>query len=136
MYLGHVVEVGETEPLFETPRHPYTQALLSSVLAPDPAARGKLRLLQGEIPSPVNLPPICPFASRCPVVSDRGRVENPPLLEVDTRHFAACFRAHEHRGEFIDWFEVAAARSPGDTTMPTGADEAGTSDSELARRVP
>lgn len=108
MYLGHLVEVARTEPLFESPRHPYTQALLSSVLVPDPARRGRTKLLQGEIPSPVDLPPVCPLSSRCPVVFDRCRMEMPALLEVDQEHLAACFRSHEERGRFVDWFAEGA----------------------------
>ncbi len=125
MYLGHVVELGETRSVFTAPRHPYTQALLSAVLLADPAARGKIKLLQGEIPSPVNLPPICPFASRCPVAVERCRAEMPPLLEVASRHQVACFRSHERQGAFVDWFELAeAGRNGGQgTTQPA---EAGT----------
>jgi oligopeptide transport system ATP-binding protein len=107
MYLGHIVEMGDVQSIFDSPRHPYTQALLSSVLVADPAARGKVRLLQGEIPSPVDLPPICPLATRCPVMFERCRGERPVLAEIDPGHSAACFRAHERSHEFVDWFEVA-----------------------------
>lgn len=63
---GHIVEIGTKRSLFSSPRHPYMQALLSAVLVADPGARGKIDLLSGETPSPVNLPPIFQFVSRCP----------------------------------------------------------------------
>jgi oligopeptide/dipeptide ABC transporter ATP-binding protein len=122
MYLGHVVELGETASVFDSPRHPYTQALLSAVLTADPAARGRIKLLQGEIPSPVNLPAICPFASRCPVAFDRCRAEKPTLLETTARHRVACFRAHERPEEFVDWFELAPASVNGAASPGQSAD--------------
>jgi oligopeptide/dipeptide ABC transporter ATP-binding protein len=108
MYLGHLVELGETASVFSAPRHPYTQALLSAVLVADPTARGRVKLLQGEIPSPVNLPPICPFASRCPVAVERCRAQAPALLPAATGHSVACFRSEEHGGAYVDWFELVA----------------------------
>jgi oligopeptide/dipeptide ABC transporter ATP-binding protein len=114
MYLGHLVEVGETEAVFDSPRHPYTQALLSSVLIPDPAERGKPRLLQGEIPSPVNLPPICPLASRCPVVFQPCRKEDPALLDIGSGHRVACFRVHHQPDQFVDWFEQSELEARAD----------------------
>jgi oligopeptide/dipeptide ABC transporter ATP-binding protein len=110
MYLGHIVEIGTTLSVFSSPRHPYTQALLSAVLIADPAARGKIHLLSGEIPSPVNLPPICPFVSRCPVAIDRCFSEAPRLADVVPQHAVACFRAEATGGEFVDWFEEPAGR--------------------------
>jgi oligopeptide/dipeptide ABC transporter ATP-binding protein len=104
MYLGNIVEIGTTRSVFSSPRHPYTQALLSAVLVADPGARGKIHLLSGEIPSPVNLPPICPFVSRCPVAIDRCRTEAPRLAEVVPQHAVACFRVEAIGGDFVDWF--------------------------------
>jgi oligopeptide/dipeptide ABC transporter ATP-binding protein len=109
MYLGHVVEIGTTQSVFTSPRHPYTQALLSAVLVADPAARGRIRLLSGEIPSPINLPSICPFASRCPVPIERCRLEPPNLGAIEPHHQVACFRVEQRGGAFVDWFEPNVA---------------------------
>jgi oligopeptide/dipeptide ABC transporter ATP-binding protein len=89
MYLGAVVEdlPHPTAP----PRHPYTAALMASTFAPDPTHRRSLAPLTGEIPSPFNLPPGCAFATRCPNVSDRCRIETPPLVADAAGHALACF---------------------------------------------
>jgi oligopeptide/dipeptide ABC transporter ATP-binding protein len=80
MYLGKLVEVGETEELFRAPIHPYSRALLSSVLYPDPAQRHSPFLLSGEIPSPIDLPTGCALHTRCPMATaDCARIE--PALE-------------------------------------------------------
>jgi peptide/nickel transport system ATP-binding protein len=80
MYLGKLVEVGETEELFHAPIHPYSRALLSSVLYPDPAQRHSPFLLSGEIPSPIDLPSGCALHTRCPMATaDCARIE--PVLE-------------------------------------------------------
>ncbi len=95
LYLGTVVEEGATEPLFETPAHPYTQALLSAHLPPDPAVAVQRHLLEGEVPSPIDLPPGCRFAGRCPVALKPCRAALPPLEAVPagpTSHRAACIR--------------------------------------------
>ncbi|MFC4944557.1 ABC transporter ATP-binding protein [Pseudonocardia sp. GCM10023141] len=81
MYLGRLVEQGTREAVFDTPRHPYTQALLSAAPLADPREqRARQRvLLSGEIPSPTDPPPGCRFHTRCPVAQDRCRVEVPEL---------------------------------------------------------
>jgi peptide/nickel transport system ATP-binding protein len=80
MYLGKLVEVGETEELFRAPIHPYSRTLLSSVLYPDPAQRHSPFLLSGEIPSPIDLPSGCALHTRCPMATaDCARIE--PVLE-------------------------------------------------------
>ena len=93
LYSGHLVEYAPTGRVYENPIHPYTEALLSSVPIPDPAVqkrRGRI-VLQGEIPNPIDPPPGCRFASRCPLVEDRCRTETPRLEEKAPGHFAACF---------------------------------------------
>ncbi len=88
MYLGAVVEI-LPDPR-AAPRHPYTEALMRSGFAPDPARRRDLAPLQGEIPSPFALPAGCAFASRCRRASDRCRAERPALSD-DSAHPVACF---------------------------------------------
>lgn len=93
MYLGQIVEQADRVTLFTNPRHPYTKALLEAV----PSVHGKKRdrrqsvRLVGDPPSPINLPKACRFASRCPSVQDRCRVEVPPLNEHENGHKVACF---------------------------------------------
>jgi len=93
LYAGKLVEIAPTHALYDSPLHPYTEALLSSVPIPDPPLQRARRriVLQGEIPNPVNPPPGCRFQTRCPLVEDRCRVENPPLEEKKPGHWAACF---------------------------------------------
>lgn len=95
MYLGRLVETAPTRTLFSTPRHPYTQALLSAIPSLDPDDRGKAQKLEGEIPSPTNPPPGCKFQTRCPVAIDRCRVEEPVLESAGTEHQVACHRWQE-----------------------------------------
>jgi oligopeptide/dipeptide ABC transporter ATP-binding protein len=90
MYLGRVVELAETDALFANPQHPYTEALLSAVPIPDPTLRRKRIILAGDVPSPIKPPLGCRFHTRCPYAFDRCRVEEPKLIEVAPRHFAAC----------------------------------------------
>ena len=90
MYLGKVVELAETRALFSAPRHPYTEALLAAVPIPNPGRKRERVILQGEVPSPVNLPPGCAFHTRCPIAEDRCRREAPPLRPVGAGHRVAC----------------------------------------------
>lgn len=93
LYLGAVAEYAAAETLFENPQHPYTQALVSAHLPADPHARVRRHILEGEVPSPVNLPPGCTFASRCPVARDDCRTTRPKLLpNGDHGDLAACLR--------------------------------------------
>ena len=94
LYLGSVVEYAPTAQVFAGAAHPYSQALMSAHLPADPEAVLRRHVLQGEIPSPINLPPGCSFASRCPVAVERCRVETPRLDAVggDAAHRAACLR--------------------------------------------
>jgi len=90
MYLGEVVEVGDTETLFQTPLHPYTQALLRAAPSMDPTDRGKSVSLTGELPSPLSPPPGCRFHTRCPNVTDRCRIERPILASKPGGQRVAC----------------------------------------------
>ncbi|CAH1662186.1 putative peptide ABC transporter ATP-binding protein y4tS [Hyphomicrobiales bacterium] len=92
LYLGRVVEVGTGPAIFATPQHPYTQALLSAYLPPDPRESRHRIVLKGEIPSPINLPPGCSFGSRCPLVREDCRVLLPELRTAGPRQLAACTR--------------------------------------------
>ena len=92
MYLGEVVEVAPNERLFFDPGHPYSRALLSAAPTLETRRyRPEDCLLEGEPPSPIDLPPGCAFASRCPHAFDRCRVENPVLRDRGGRALAACF---------------------------------------------
>jgi len=90
MYLGRIVERGRTADIFERPLHPYTVALLSAVPVADPARRRTRIVLGGDVPSPLDPPPGCPFHPRCPVVMDRCRTEVPPLRDVGGGHSYVC----------------------------------------------
>jgi oligopeptide/dipeptide ABC transporter ATP-binding protein len=92
MYLGRVVELADAATLYREPRHPYTQALLSAVPVPDPAAKKKRIILQGDVPSPLRPPPGCAFHPRCPV-KDKPEAcsKEVPLLEIKKNgSLAAC----------------------------------------------
>lgn len=96
MYLSQVVEIGPLDEVFAAPKHPYSRALLDSVLRLDPRHRRREHppqfQLQGEIPSPVDLPPACYLASRCPMVLDRCRAERQDLLPIIPGHEVRCWR--------------------------------------------
>ena len=97
MYLGHIVETGPSGLLYRHPLHPYTQGLLSAVPIPDPkTARQKQRIvLEGEIPTPINPKPCCPFATRCPKATEKCFQAMPPTVEVEGRQ-VACFLYSEN----------------------------------------
>ena len=93
MYLGSIVEITDRQTLYSQPLHPYTHALMSAVPVPDPqveATRERI-VLQGDLPSPINLPTGCVFNTRCFRAQDRCRVEAPPLVEFSPGHQVACF---------------------------------------------
>jgi oligopeptide/dipeptide ABC transporter ATP-binding protein len=93
MYLGSIVEITDRQSLYTQPLHPYTHALMSAVPVPDPqveATRERI-VLQGDLPSPINLPTGCVFNTRCFRAQDRCRVEAPPLQEFSPGHQVACF---------------------------------------------
>jgi oligopeptide/dipeptide ABC transporter ATP-binding protein len=95
MYLGQIVETAPRTELFDSPRHPYTKALLSAAVVADPRAMRARQpiLLEGDIPSPLEPPPGCRFHTRCPLheqSSPRSEEETPELQEVAPGHLVAC----------------------------------------------
>jgi oligopeptide/dipeptide ABC transporter ATP-binding protein len=92
MYLGHIVEQAPTAAIMADPRHPYTRALMSAVLSPDPTRRLPRNLMVGEIPSAINPRRECPFYSRCPIRLDRCLDDVPAMAAVGSEHGAACLR--------------------------------------------
>jgi oligopeptide transport system ATP-binding protein len=90
MYLGRIVELARSDDLYARPLHPYTQALLASAPVADPDAPVRPPALAGDVPSPLDPPIGCRFASRCPMVMDVCRQVDPLLTEVEPEHWAAC----------------------------------------------
>lgn len=90
MYLGFVVETAPKELLYKTPMHPYTEALLSAVPIPDPTLHKERIILDGDIPSTINLPKGCPFAARCKKCKPECLERRPETKEVEPGHFVAC----------------------------------------------
>ena len=95
MYLGSIVETAPSKELFATPRHPYTKALLSAIPSLDPDDRGKVQKLEGEIPSPANVPSGCRFHTRCPIAHEDCRSDVPAWRELGPEHMVACHYADE-----------------------------------------
>ena len=95
MYVGKLVEVADTETLYSSPLHPYTEALLGAVPHPDPDYRGHRTLLAGEIANPANPPSGCYFHPRCPYAVDECSREEPELRELQPGHFVKCHLAEE-----------------------------------------
>jgi oligopeptide/dipeptide ABC transporter ATP-binding protein len=95
MYVGRIVEIAPTESLFSTPRHPYTEALLSAVPVPDPRRRAQRIVLEGEVADPSDPPAGCHFHPRCRYATDRCRLETPGLQEIAPGHTVRCLRAKE-----------------------------------------
>src|SRR5574340_240605 len=114
LYLGRILEEGASRAVFRTPRHPYSVGLLSAVLLPSPGLRRETTfVLQGEIPSPLNLPPGCPLATRCPFRIARCSSEFPAAETVVPQHVVHCFRheevaAREHAADTFEQFQRAA----------------------------
>ena len=97
MYLGSLVEIADSEDIYIKNRHPYTKALLSAIPIADPTIERERKriLLQGDVPSPVNLPQGCNFCNRCPYATQLCKEKKPKLREIEPGHFTACHRAEE-----------------------------------------
>jgi oligopeptide/dipeptide ABC transporter ATP-binding protein len=102
MYVGRIVELAETDELFNAPKHPYTAALLSAAPEPDPRMRTRRLMLQGEVANPAAPPGGCYFHPRCPHAVDVCRRETPAWREVAPGHWAACHRADELKLAGVD----------------------------------
>ena len=119
MYLGRVAEVGTREQIFAAPRHPYTQALLSSAPVPDPIEQRRRRrvVLSGELPSQLDPPTGCRFHTRCPLAEERCRTEVPELRQVpgagpDGRPLVACHLvADDGTGPDVRNIDAAGSRA-------------------------
>jgi oligopeptide/dipeptide ABC transporter ATP-binding protein len=114
MYLGQIVETARTAELFADPKHPYTQALLSAAVVPDPVVqRTRTRVvLHGDIPSPIEPPSGCRFRTRCPLEhrsAPRSHEEEPPLVDMGRGHFVACHLVRPGRNDarVVDVAELA-----------------------------
>ena len=97
MYLGNLVELAESENLYEKPLHPYTKALLSAIPVADPdvqKSRNRIKL-EGEVPSPIDPKPGCRFVERCQYAQEQCRIINPELEEIEPGHYVACLRVRE-----------------------------------------
>jgi oligopeptide transport system ATP-binding protein len=94
MYLGKIVELTDRYTLYNDPKHPYTQALLSAVPIPDPFVEEERRriILEGDVPSPANPPKGCNFNTRCPVAMDICKESDPEFKDIGGEHWVACFR--------------------------------------------
>jgi oligopeptide/dipeptide ABC transporter ATP-binding protein len=113
MYLGAIVESGETEELFARPSHPYTRALLAAVPKLQPGSRQRTPALPGDPPSPLHLPRGCRFHTRCPRAEAICAREAPPLREIAPGHLAACHFAEELWRAGLPAESREAPRAPG-----------------------
>jgi peptide/nickel transport system ATP-binding protein len=97
MYLGRIVELADTQSVYDDPQHPYTEALLSAIPKPDPRQRLTRERItfHGELPDPSNPPPGCPFHTRCAYARDVCATDKPPLRPVKDGHLAACHFSEE-----------------------------------------
>ena len=95
MYLGHIVEQGPADAIYENPQHPYTQSLISAIPEIDPQKRKQRIILKGDLPSPADPPTGCPFHTRCPVAQEACKNTKPQYREVGKEHYASCLLLDE-----------------------------------------
>ncbi|MGG3564452.1 dipeptide ABC transporter ATP-binding protein [Neobacillus rhizosphaerae] len=93
MYLGKMVELADKKELYDNPLHPYTRALLSAIPSTNEEKKRERVILTGDVPSPINVPSGCRFHTRCPLATDKCRVEEPAFSEVSENHYVACHYA-------------------------------------------
>jgi oligopeptide/dipeptide ABC transporter ATP-binding protein len=91
MYLGKIVEIGKTNLVFNEPKHPYTKALISAIPVPNPRHVPDRLILEGDVPSPINLPPGCRFQPRCPFAMPVCTTEEPKLISDEEGRSVACY---------------------------------------------
>jgi peptide/nickel transport system ATP-binding protein len=111
MYVGRLVEMAETTALFTTPRHPYTEALLSAIPKPDPERRSQRIVLKGDVADPAHTPDGCYFHPRCRYAEAICRTDTPALRNVGGGHLVACHFAEDLSLAGIDALEQAPAKS-------------------------
>ena len=111
MYLGSLVEYGETEDIFSNPLHPYTEALFSAIPIPDPTAKMKRIVLEGSIPSPANPPSGCKFHTRCARCMDICKEQVPAQKEIEPGHFVVCHLYNDVKGVVKDATESATEQT-------------------------
>jgi oligopeptide/dipeptide ABC transporter ATP-binding protein len=97
MYLGRLVEIGNTNDVFKFPSHPYTVSLLSAIPIPDPSVEKDHIILQGDVPSPINIPPGCRFHPRCYKAEDLCKEEEPVLVQLENGVYCACHFPEKNR---------------------------------------
>lgn len=95
MYLGNMVEIGDSEDVFRNPIHPYTKGLIASIPTVDDVEHEHKDIMRGEQPGPMNIPKGCCFSTRCPYADERCKNEKPKLREVKKGHVCACFKYEE-----------------------------------------
>ncbi|MGH8246938.1 MAG: ABC transporter ATP-binding protein [Gammaproteobacteria bacterium] len=102
MYLGRMVEVGPAREVLGNPQHPYTKALISVIPVPNPRQRRERIILQGETPNPIHIPTGCRFHPRCPVAIEQCKVIDPPYVQVDRDHRAACLLVEGSKVQMLE----------------------------------
>jgi len=90
MYLGNIIELGNSDEIFEHPLHPYTNVLLKAIPTTDEASKKELQVIEGDIPSPINPPPGCKFHTRCEFAQDICKTDIPEWREMRPEHWVAC----------------------------------------------
>jgi peptide/nickel transport system ATP-binding protein len=125
MYVGRIVEMAPTAALFATPKHPYTEALMSAVPKPDPRLRSQRIVLEGEVADAANPPSGCYFHPRCRYAVDLCRTETPRLAEIQPGHFVSCHRAHELRLRGVGEISQAGGGPVRRTASPSVQSEGG-----------
>lgn len=92
MYLGKIVEISDSNELYKNPLHPYTKALLSAIPIADPkkAKKSEISLIKGDVPSPIDIPTGCRFHTRCPYATEKCKIVEPEIKEIEKNHFVSC----------------------------------------------